>query len=106
MSPEKLKQLLEDLKADKVSVDDALGTLSTLPFTDIGIAKVDHHRAVRTGFPEVVLGERKDASQIAAIVEEMKKHGSNILVTRVDPEKAAAVVAAVVVVKEESSFHV
>ena len=72
-----------------------MAALSTLPYADIGIAKVDHHRAVRTGFPEVVLGERKDAPQIIAIVQEMQKHGGNILVTRVDPEKAAAVIAAV-----------
>lgn len=95
MSPEKLKQLLNDIKDAKVSVDEALSTLSTLPFADIGIAKVDHHRALRTGFPEVVLGERKDAAQIVAIVSEMKKHGGNILVTRVDREKAAAVIQAV-----------
>ncbi len=95
MSPEKLKQLLEDLQHGKISVDEGMKTLSTLPFADIGIAKVDHHRALRTGFPEVVLGERKDAAQIIAIVSEMKKHGSNILVTRTDAEKARVVMDAV-----------
>jgi pyridinium-3,5-biscarboxylic acid mononucleotide synthase len=95
MSPEKLKQLLEDIQSGRMSVEEGISAMSTLPFADIGIAKIDHHRALRTGFPEVVLGERKDVTQITAIVTEMKRHGSNILVTRADSDKARAVMDAV-----------
>jgi NCAIR mutase (PurE)-related protein len=62
-----------------------------LPVADIGEAVVDHHRALRAGFPEVVLGEPKSAEQIARIAAELIRGGGNVLVTRVDAEKAAAV---------------
>ncbi len=93
MSPEKLKQLLLELQQGKISIDEAMNSLSTLPFADIGFAKIDHHRALRTGFPEVVLGEFKDVDQISAIVSAMKKQGGNILVTRVDSDKAPKILA-------------
>ena len=91
MMPEKLKHILEEIKSGKTSVSDAMELLAQLPFTDIGSAVVDHHRSLRTGFPEVVLGEPKSAQQIAAIVKELAKTGENVLVTRVDPKKAADV---------------
>lgn len=91
MTPAKLKELLENIKSGTVSVSEGMEELSTLPFSDIGIAKIDHHRQLRTGFPEVVLGTAKTAVQISGIVEEMRKHGTNILVTRVDKEKAELV---------------
>jgi hypothetical protein len=91
MNPKLLRKLLNDVRDGKASVDTALKELSTLPFADIGQAVVDHHRALRTGFPEVVLGEGKTASQITEIVMELAKDGGNVLVTRVDPEKAALV---------------
>ena len=91
MTPAKLKELLENIQAGAVTVSDGMAALSTLPFSDIGIAKVDHHRQLRTGFPEVILGEPKTAEQISGIVAEMRRHGANILVTRVDCEKAALV---------------
>ncbi len=91
MTPEKLKELLENVKSGAISISEGMDRLSTLPFSDIGIAKIDHHRQLRTGFPEVVLGEPKTAAQISEIIEEMRKHGANILVTRVDKEKGALV---------------
>jgi NCAIR mutase (PurE)-related protein len=91
MTPEQLYKLLNDIQGGSVSVAEGVQQLAKLPFADIGVAKVDHHRHLRTGFPEVVLGEGKSAEQIVAIVEEMVAHGDNVLVTRVTPEKADAV---------------
>jgi len=93
MRPDKLKELLARVRDGSVSLDDALEELARLPFADLGHTVVDHHRALRTGFPEVVLGEFKTAGQISAIVAERAKAGDNVLVTRVDPETAAAVCA-------------
>ncbi|MBW2534614.1 MAG: 1-(5-phosphoribosyl)-5-amino-4-imidazole-carboxylate carboxylase, partial [Deltaproteobacteria bacterium] len=91
MTPEKIKKLLAAVRDGEVSVDEALTQLERLPFAEIGEAVVDHHRALRTGFPEVVFGEPKTADQIVAIAREQIAAGSNVLVTRVDPDKAAAV---------------
>jgi NCAIR mutase (PurE)-related protein len=60
-----------------------------LPFEDLGFAKIDHHRALRQGFPEVILGQGKEAPAIAAIVRAMRRRKASILVTRVDPQKMA-----------------
>jgi len=95
MNLEKLKELLGGVKSGKIDIAEAMEKLACLPFVDIGEAVIDHHRALRTGFPEVVLGEPKTGDQIVAIVEELVKGGGNVLVTRVDEEKAAAVRARV-----------
>jgi len=93
MDPTKLRELLDGVKRGETSVEDAVEALAKLPFADIGGAVVDHHRAIRTGFPEVILGEPKSAEQIALIAAELAKTGGNVLVTRVDADKAAAVIA-------------
>jgi NCAIR mutase (PurE)-related protein len=90
MDPRHVRELLERVRGSDVSVEEALEALRQLPFRDIGVANVDHHRALRQGTPEVIFGERKTVDQIARITEEMVRSGSNVLVTRVDPEKAAA----------------
>ena len=79
-----LKKLLEDFKTGKKSESDVLDTLRHLPFEDIGFAKVDHHRHLRTGFPEVVYGSGKTPEQIIAIAEKIVAKENNFLVTRVD----------------------
>jgi hypothetical protein len=94
MDPKRLRDLLDGVRRGETSVEDAVEALAKLPFADIGGAVVDHHRAIRTGFPEVILGEPKSAAQIVAIAEELAKTGGNVLVTRVDAAKAAAVIAA------------
>jgi pyridinium-3,5-biscarboxylic acid mononucleotide synthase len=86
-----LRELLEKLAAGGCSVDDAVQALRDLPFADLGYAHVDHHRSVRLGFPEVVLGSCKSAEQIAGIVAELGKGGENVLCTRVEEAVAAAV---------------
>jgi NCAIR mutase (PurE)-related protein len=88
MDPRLVRELLERVQGSDLSVEDALETLRQLPFRDIGVATVDHHRALRQGVPEVIFGERKSVDQIARITEEMHGAGHNVLVTRVDPDKA------------------
>jgi NCAIR mutase (PurE)-related protein len=91
MDPKQLRKLLEAVQAGQSSVDQALEELADLPFRDLGFAQVDHHRHLRNGFPEVVLGSGKSAEQIAAIVTELMRTGANVLATRVDAQKAALV---------------
>jgi len=67
-----------------VSVEDALSQLAVLPYEDIGFAKIDHHRALRRGFPEVVFGAGKTADQVAAIVERLASGADRVLVTKAD----------------------
>jgi NCAIR mutase (PurE)-related protein len=93
MDPRLVRELLERVQGSDLSVDDALEALRQLPFRDIGVATVDHHRALRQGVPEVIFGERKTVDQIARIAEEMVRAGHNVLVTRVDPDKAASLCA-------------
>lgn len=92
MDPKRLKKLLNEVRSGAREVDEALDELSKLPFSDLGMAMVDNHRALRTGFPEVILGQAKTPTQITRIVKEIAKGGHNVLVTRVSREKAAAVV--------------
>jgi len=95
MDPRLVRELLERVRQNELSTEDALEALKQLPFRDLGFATVDHHRALRQGVPEVIFGEGKQPEQIAAIAEEMARAGSNVLVTRVDQAKAEAVMAKV-----------
>lgn len=90
MDSQRLQELLEQVRRQKLTVAQAVARLGHLPFEDLGFAKVDHHRALRRGFPEVILGQGKEAKDIAAIVRAMRRRQSNILVTRLDKEKIAA----------------
>lgn len=91
---EHTKQLLERLAAGEITVDEAMLGLKTEPFDDIGFAKVDLHRGIRQGAPEVIYGEGKTAEQIIGIVDSMKRHGHDrILITRIDPAKKDEVAA-------------
>ncbi|MBI2377923.1 MAG: nickel pincer cofactor biosynthesis protein LarB [Deltaproteobacteria bacterium] len=84
MKPDDLRSLLSDVAAGKLGVEDAERRLAMLPFESLGFAHVDHHRALRTGTPEVVFGPGKTADQIADIIVSMRKAGHSALVTRVD----------------------
>src|SRR5260221_9277102 len=88
MDRERLADLLAAVQSGACSIDDALARLRSLPYEDLGFAKLDHHRALRTGFPEVVLGQGKTVDQIVAIGERLAAAGGNVLVTRVAPEAA------------------
>lgn len=90
MDPRHVRELLERVQAGDLLVDDALESLRGLPFRDIGVATVDHHRALRQGVPEVIFSERKSVEQIAAIASEIARAGQNVLMTRLDEAKAQA----------------
>ena len=89
MDSERLVELLEKVRQRKVDVAQAVRRLRHLPFEDLGFAKVDHHRALRQGFPEVILGEGKEPREIAAIVKALRRQRMNVLVTRVSADKMA-----------------
>ncbi len=91
MNAESIRKLFELVRKGKLSPDDAVQRLRHLPFEDLGFAKVDHHRALRVGMPEVVFGEGKKPAQLAEIFWRLSKHGGNILATRVSKEQFAAV---------------
>lgn len=82
---------MEQVRAGTVSPDEAVNKLRHLPFEDLGFAKVDHHRALRVGIPEVVLGQGKTPAQVAAIFKTLSRHGNNVLTTRANKEQYAAV---------------
>ena len=74
-----------------MKADDALIKLKDLPFTDIGHTKIDNHRSLRNGYPEVIYGEHKTAQQVVEIFQAMLNKQSNILATRVKSEMAAKI---------------
>ena len=88
MDQNQLRALLEEVRAGAVDIDAALGRLRHLPFEDLGFAKVDHHRALRHGMPEVIFGQGKTADQISAIAAALLAKAQNVLVTRIPREVA------------------
>jgi hypothetical protein len=91
---EQLRALLDQVRAGAVDVDAAIERLKHLPFEDLGFAKVDHHRALRQGIPEVVFGQGKTVEQVLGIVSSLVKRSGNVLVTRASPVMADQVKAA------------
>ncbi len=96
MDEARLRDLLHRVKSGGTGVDDAVAEMRHLPFADLGFAMVDHHRALRQGTPEVILGEGKSKEQIVAIARELARAGQNVLVTRIDGEAAAHCVREIV----------
>jgi NCAIR mutase (PurE)-related protein len=84
MDAEDLEKLLERVQRRKVTIAQALQRLRDLPFEDLGFAKIDHHRALRQGFPEVVMGQGKQPKNLAAIVRIMQRRKSSVLITRLN----------------------
>jgi len=91
MTPETLKKLLSAVASGQTSVTEATEALKHSSLEDIGYAHIDHHRTLRKGFPEVIYGEGKTATQIVGIMEKMVLQDDTILVTRLDAGKAEAV---------------
>lgn len=91
MNPEKLFRLLEEVRQGIVSPEAATSRLVELPFEDIGFAKLDHHRSLRTGLPEVILASGKSPEQVAEIFERMARTGVNVIATRAGTESFTAV---------------
>lgn len=81
-----IRELLENVKSGNTSVDNALAELKLLPFEDLGFAKVDHHRSLRTGYPEVIYCQGKTVGQIKAIAARLMEKDSNIMATRAGRE--------------------
>jgi pyridinium-3,5-biscarboxylic acid mononucleotide synthase len=91
MTEKRIRQILERVAAGRMTAATAMRSLRELPFEDLGFAKLDRHRALRRGVPEVVFGEGKSAAQIAAIGKRVLASGTNLIVTRLSAEKARAV---------------
>ena len=86
MDKDYLEKMLKEFKEGKVSIENVLDKLKGLPFEDLGYAKVDHHRALRKGFPEVVYCPSKTVEQIKGIFKSLRERNENILLTRTNDE--------------------
>ena len=91
MNTHHLRALLENVRQGETPVDSALEQLRHMPFEDLGFAKVDHHRAIRHGMPEVVFGKGKTVDQVVAIATALLARSENLLITRASSEMAVAV---------------
>ena len=91
MDEAQLRALMEQVREGSVDIDSALSRLRHMPFEDLGFAKVDHHRALRHGMPEVIFAKGKTPQQVAAIAERLLANARNVLITRADRECAALV---------------
>lgn len=92
MNESTLRQLLVSIQSGEKTIDQAITRLRSLPFEDLGFAKIDHHRSIRCGFPEVIYSEGKTIPQITAIFDCCVKSGANVLATRASKEVFDAVV--------------
>src|SRR5271168_1805933 len=88
MNEDQLRRLLEEVRSGVADVDGALNRMRHMPFEDLGFAKVDHHRALRHGMPEVVFGLGKTAEHVIAIAGKLLEHEGNVLITRTTPAMA------------------
>ncbi len=93
MDQDQLRDLFEQVRTGALDIDAAMGRMRHMPFEDLGFAKVDHHRALRHGMPEVILAKGKTPGQVAAIAESLLANAKNVLITRADRECAAVVTA-------------
>ena len=102
MNRDRIKKLLEQVQAGRVNVDEAIDKMTSLPYEDLSFARVDHHRDLRLGFPEVILGQGKTTEQIIQIAERILTNSSNLLISRTTEE----VFAAVRHIAQDAEFHV
>jgi hypothetical protein len=91
MDEERLRSLLDQVRSGDVDVEHAMERMRHLPFEDLGFAKVDHHRALRHGLPEVIFAKGKTPEKVTGIAERLLEHAPNVLITRADRECAAMV---------------
>jgi len=91
MDQEQLRSLFEQVRSGAVDIDAAVVRMRHMPFEDLGFAKVDHHRALRHGMPEVIFAKGKTPEQVVAIAERLLDNSQNVLITRADRDCAAAV---------------
>jgi NCAIR mutase (PurE)-related protein len=91
MDSDQFRLLFEQVRSGAVDIDSALERVRHLPFEDLGFAKIDHHRALRHGMPEVVFAKGKTPGQVASIAERLLDNSPNVLITRADAECARVV---------------
>ncbi len=96
-----IRQLLEQVRDGRLTTEEALSRLRDLPFQDLGYARIDHHRPLRTGSPEVVLGKGKTPQQVAGIVSALRGRGHPVLVTKTGRDAHCAVLE----VAPEAEYH-
>src|SRR5947209_10217071 len=91
MNSDSMRKLFDEVRRGKLSPDEAVERVRHLPFEDLGFAKVDHHRALRNGMPEIILGQGKSPEQVAGIFTRLAEHGGNVLATRATEQQFQAV---------------
>src|SRR5581483_2907237 len=91
MDPSSLRKLMQQVRSGAVSPDDAVARLRYLPFEDLGFARVDHHRRLRSGMPEVIFSQGKTPTQVAKIFKSMAAQGGNVLANKATSEHFRAV---------------
>jgi len=101
MNPERLRQLLTQVKAGSLDVAEAMEQLKLMPYEEMGFAKLDHHRFLRKGFPEVILCQGKTVEQVTKIVQHLLPSAHIILATRASPE----IFAALQRVTDQAHYH-
>jgi pyridinium-3,5-biscarboxylic acid mononucleotide synthase len=95
MNPTNLLELLAEVQRGNLSPEAASARLANLPFEDLGHARIDHHRSLRNGLPEVIYAAGKSPAQTAEIFIRMAANGTDVLATRADESTAKAILAAV-----------
>jgi pyridinium-3,5-biscarboxylic acid mononucleotide synthase len=93
MDQEQLRAVFEQVRSGEMNIDAAVARMRHMPFEDLGFAKVDHHRALRHGMPEVIFAQGKTAAQVVAIAGKLLENAPNVLITRVNAECAELVTA-------------
>ena len=105
MRRDRVRDLLDQVAAGTMAVDGALDALATEPVESLGFATIDHHRALRQGYPEVVYGGGKSAAQVVAIAQRIAERGDGVLVTRVAPDAVEALRTALPGIELDASAH-
>src|ERR1700743_2827981 len=91
MDQEQLRSLFEQVRDGAVEIDAAMVRMRHMPFEDLGFAKVDHHRALRHGIPEVIFAQGKTPEQVVAIADRLLQNAPNVLITRASADCAQLV---------------
>src|SRR5271166_6013248 len=105
MDSQTLRKLFAEIRKKRISPDEALDRLRHMPFEDLGFAKVDHHRALRQGMPEVIFAQGKTSNQVAGIFTRLAAYNGNVLATRATEEQYAAVTAALTDNKQVAEYR-
>lgn len=93
MNAKEVEKLLKNVKNGKITIDDALDVLKNFPYTDLGFARIDHHREIRTGYPEIIYCAGKSTGQVKEIFKVMAEKGNNVIGTRANQDMYEAVLS-------------